>query len=110
MEFKLRKNDNPKRPALEMVTEFYDFLQGESPEKIIILKGHMPKMSKKKAMAIIWYLQEVLPVLPDSIERCDNCGGLFDYNESGIHWQSKSKFFCDGCEHLVPQNYDRGKR
>ena len=103
MEFKLRKNDNPKRPALEMVTEFYDFLQGESPEKIIIPKGHMPKMSKKKAMAIIWYLQEVLPVLPDSIERCDNCGGLFDYNESGIHWQSKSKFFCDGCEHLVPQ-------
>lgn len=49
MEFKLRKNDNPKRPALEMVTEFYDFLQGESPEKIIIPKGHMPKMSKKKS-------------------------------------------------------------
>lgn len=80
------------------------------PENIRLRNGHSPKMSPKKAMAIIWYLQEHMQVIPDTIERCDNCDGLFDRNESGLYWESKGKNFCGNCSHLVPQNYDRGKR
>jgi len=52
-------------------------------------KAEFSKMSPKKAYAIIYYLQEHLPVFADHIESCDNCGD---------------------CEYLVPANYDRGVR
>lgn len=86
--------------SLEWIQEFFDFLQGEMPENVQISRGHAPKMSPKKAMSVIWYLQEHMPVIPDTIERCDNCGGLFDYDESGLYWESKGKYFCDGCNRV----------
>lgn len=106
----LKNNDNRDWTTLEWVQEFYDFLQGEIPENMHLVRGHAPKMSPKKAMAIVWYLQEHMPVIPDTIERCDCCGELFDSYNSGLYWESKGKNFCDGCSYLVPQNYDRGKR
>ena len=48
MEFKLRKRNRPERPALELITEFYDFLQGELPDNVVMGKGHKPKLSKKR--------------------------------------------------------------
>ena len=106
----IKNNENRDWTALNWVDEFYEFLQGNVPEKMHLGRGHAPKMSQKKAMSIIWYLQEHMPVIPDTIERCDNCGDLFDSNESGLYWESKGKHFCDGCDYLVPENYDRGKR
>ncbi len=49
-------------------------------------------------------------VLPDNIEKCDNCKELFDSNSEGIYWETKGKHYCGGCCDLVPYNYDRGKR
>ena len=94
----------------EWVDEFYRFLQGECPEGITVGIQRQPKLTQKKAFTIIWYLQEHLRILPDNIERCDNCGELFDTHSDGIYWESKGKHFCGGCQHLVPENYDRGKR
>ncbi len=106
----LKNNDNRTDSDLEWVDEFYRFLQGEIPDRILLSRGHKPKLSPKKAFAIIWYLQEHFPVIPDNINRCDNCGGLFDGNLEGLYWETKGKHYCGGCNHLVPANYDRGKK
>lgn len=106
----LKNNAEREWEDLEWVEEFYQFLQGEIPEKIHFPRGHKPHLSQKKAFSIIYYLQEHFPILPDHIERCDNCGSLFDDFNEGLYWETKGKHFCGGCEYLVPQNYDRGKR
>jgi hypothetical protein len=111
---KLLKN-NTTHPEnfqdIEWVREFYEFLQGNSlPEGISISRGHKPKMSSKKAMSIIWYLQEHFAILPDNIEKCSVCDGLFDTLSSGIYWETKGKHYCGGCDHIVPINYDKGKK
>lgn len=109
MEINLLKNNLERNlEDIEWIEEFYDFLQGEIPQGIHLRRGHKPKMSQKKAFSIIYYLQEHFPLLPDTFERCDNCGGLFDVNSGGLYWESKGKHFCDACEYLVPENYDRG--
>lgn len=106
----LKNNDNREDSDLEKTNEFYRFLTGEEmPEKISMTRGHKPKMSEKKAFAIIWYLQEHLSILPDHIERCDICGELYDEYSSGIHWETKGKNYCGACDYLVPQKYDRGR-
>ncbi len=104
----VERSDNNNE--IQRIEEFYNFLQGEIPEEIHLFRGHKPKLSPKKAFSIIWYLQEHFPLLPDHIERCDNCGNLFDTDCGGIYWESKGKHFCDACEYLVPDNYDKGKK
>lgn len=94
----------------QWVDEFYRFLQGGCPNGMEIGTHSQPRLSQKKAFTIIWYLQEHLRVLPDHIERCDTCGELYDSHSAGIYWESRGKFFCDGCSYLVPENYDRGKK
>ena len=106
----LKNNDNKDWSDQQWIEEFYKFLQGDIPDGITTHKGHQPKLSPKKAMTIIWYLQEHFPLLPDHIEKCSNCNDLYDSWSEGIYWESKGKFFCGNCEELVPQNYDRGKR
>ncbi len=106
----LKNNDNRKDSDLEWIEEFYNYLQGEIPITIHLSGGHKPKLSSKKSMAIIWYLQEHFPVFPDTIEKCDNCDSLYDGASSGIYWETKGKFYCDNCSYLVPKNYDKGKK
>lgn len=106
----LKNNQERDWTAFEWINEFYEFLQGEIPESIHFRRGHKPKLSPKKAYAVIYYLQEHFPLLPDNIEICSNCGCLFDTESEGLYWETKGKHYCDGCEHLVPENYDRGKK
>lgn len=94
----------------EWINEFYEFLQGKQLEGMTVGVQRQPRLTQKKAFTIIWYLQEHLRVLPDHVERCNNCGELFDTHSDGIYWESKGKHYCGGCTHLVPENYDRGKR
>ena len=105
----LKNNDKKNWDDLRLIEEFYKFLQGDAPDEISFSRGYQPKLSHKKAFSIIYYLQEHFPVLPDHIEQCWNCGGLFDTNCSGLYWESKFRHYCDSCMHLVPENYDRGK-
>ena len=110
-EIKLLKNNFDRTDSdLEKLDEFYRFLTGEEmPESISLGKGHKPKMSEKKAYSIIWYLQEHLSVFNDNIDRCNNCGELYDTHVEGIHWETKGKSYCGACDYLVPQNYDTGR-
>lgn len=108
---KLLKNNAKKDwDDLEWINEFFNFLQGDIPESIRFRNTHKPKLSQKKAFAIIYYLQEHFPLLPDYIEQCGGCGNLFDFNSEGLYWETKGKHYCDECTYLVPENYDRGKR
>lgn len=106
----LKNNQNRTDTDLEWIDEFYKFLMGEVPEDISLGKGHKPKLSPKKAMAVIWYLQEHFSIFPDTIEQCSNCQNLYDSASEGIYWETKGKSFCGGCCHLVPYNFDRGKK
>ena len=95
---------------VELLQDFLDFLQGKNDNGIVSPRGHRPKMSHKKAFSIIYYLQEVLPVFPETIEMCSNCNDLYDSDSEGIFWESKGKHYCGGCENLVPLNYDNCQR
>ena len=106
----LKNNDKREDSDLEWIEEFYEFLQGTCPDSITMPRGHQPKLTPKKAMAIIWYLQEHFPLLPDHIEQCSNCDGLYDAEAEGLYWETKGKFFCGGCEYLVPINHDNCMR
>lgn len=76
--------------SLEEVEKLYRFLQGEVPEGIYMKQP--PKLSERQAFKIIWYLQEVLRILPDTYERCKTCGELYDIDSEG---DSKH---CGNCE------------
>jgi len=93
----------------EWIKEFYEFLQGKKIDGIQTPSHCTPKLTEKKAYTVIWYLQEHLRILPSNIERCNNCGELFDSDGEGIYWETKGNHYCGGCDHLVPENYDRGK-
>lgn len=94
----LKNNDKRADTDLEWVNEFYEFLQGNVPEKITLARGHKPKLSKKKAFAIIWYLQEHFSILPDQIEQCDVCGDLYDSWSSGHYSEKQGKHYCGSCD------------
>jgi len=94
----------------QWLTEFFEFLKGTAPDGIKMGHGHQPKLSPKKAFSIIWYLQEHMRVLPDRIDQCWRCGGLFDSWREGLYWESKGRNYCGSCDHEVPENYDNNRR
>jgi len=97
-EIKLLKNNQKRNWSdLEWINEFYEFLQRKIPENISLAKGHSVKLSKKKAFAIIWYLQEHLALFPDNIEQCTKCGDLYNSYSSGYHSELTGNFYCDSC-------------
>ncbi len=95
---------------IEKVKELYDFLTGGTPEGMFFNKTSKPKMSHKKAFAVIYYLQEHLNIIPDYFELCWNCRDIFNTETDGIYWKSKGRYYCGGCTHLVPGNYDNNQR
>ena len=95
---------------IEWVREFYEFLQGNEPEKI---KSKQPlKLTKDEAFSVIWYLQEHFSIFPDTFEKCDNCGEIFDNASEGIYSEEGNEIghhFCGNCDHLAPYNYDKSE-
>jgi hypothetical protein len=103
----------------EQVEEFYEFLQGNREEtdytvpaifreglswtgkgKITWRPEDIPHLSKEQAFAVIYYLQEALFVLPDTYEKCRECGDLYDDGCGGC-----IAGYCDGCGCQV-EDYD----
>lgn len=67
---------------LEKVQAFYRWLQGgEPPERMSFKK--QPHLTADEAFSVIYYLQEELEILPDNIEKCRECGELFDSCNEG---------------------------
>ncbi|MCB1160882.1 MAG: hypothetical protein KDK45_25495 [Leptospiraceae bacterium] len=85
---------------LDIVNMLYSFLTGddevEKAELEYDIKRHK-KLSKADAFKVIWFLQEVIPVFPDSIEQCCYCKELYDSNNSGVHIENTGRNYCDGC-------------
>jgi len=75
----------------EQIEQFYKFLQGELPEKLHMKRP--PHLSGKMAFRVIYYLQEILEVLPDNFERCKTCGDIFDTDYEG----NSETLHCDNC-------------
>jgi len=81
--------DNPEM-SLELVKEFFEFLQGNKayPEGCI-LKSR-PKLSKNQAFSVIYVLQERMGLIPDKFELCAECGELFDTDHGFCHIDDKA--------------------
>lgn len=75
----------------EQVEQFYRFLQGEVPECLQMKRP--PHLSGQMAFRIIYYLQEVMHIIPDNYERCSTCGCIYDSEEEG----SMNALHCDDC-------------
>lgn len=72
------------------IQEFYDWLQGKTEINRIYF-DKSPKLSKKAAFSVIYYLQERLGIIEDNYEMCKKCGNIYDsYNEGDRH-------YCDNC-------------
>ncbi len=91
----LRNNNHREWSDKEWIDEFYLFLQGDVPDGIEI--RNPVKLSPKKAMSIIWYLQEHFSILPDNIEQCSVCKDLYDSQATGYHSEIKDKLYCGIC-------------
>jgi len=59
--------------------KFYQYLTGSKVSDITPIKG----LSKKKSFEVIYYLQEVLHIVPKNIEHCQICDELFDVDLAG---------------------------
>jgi len=67
--------------SLEDVEKLYRYLQGDVPENLTI---KCPvKLSSRKAFEVIYYLQEIMCILPDHYGRCRTCGDLYDSENEG---------------------------
>ena len=77
---------------IEIVDDFYEFLQGKLPD-CLTMKRH-PHLSEQMAFSIIYYLQEVMHIIPDKYERCVTCGRLYDSENEGSSYKG---MHCDYC-------------
>jgi uncharacterized paraquat-inducible protein A len=100
----LKNNENREWSDIEWVNEFYQFLQGNCPDRIKM--KHPPKLSAKKAFQLIWYLQEQFPLIPDQIEQCSFCDELFDSDAEGYYHEKTSKHYCDSCDTSLDDGHD----
>jgi len=81
---------------LEQVVEFQEFLMGKRLGLQLRPSGQ-PKLTQKNANRVIWYLQEVLRILPDNYEMCDECGELYDSDCCGYVGDDDLNY-CDNCD------------
>lgn len=84
--------------TLEQVEKFYKFLQGELPDGVHVKPR--PRLSSRRAFDVIWYLQEVMGLIPEHFERCITCGCLYDSNNEG-HYDERNGHHCDSCDSRI---------
>ena len=94
-EIQLLKNDeNKDQSDIEWVQDFFDYLKEKE------------RLNPTKAFRIIYFLQEHFPIIPDQIEKCDRCGGLYDSYSEGYHSEKKGQFYCGGCTTFEDEEED----
>lgn len=87
----------------EKVSEFYDYLtKGEVPEGVTCKS---PKLTQGDAFHIIWFLQEITRCLPDTIEKCEHCGALYDSNCEGQHIDGDWEWKDEDVIWVMPKEY-----
>lgn len=86
--------------TLDDIVDLQSFLMGHPAKRhgLQMSATCQPKLTQLKANTVIWYLQEVLRVIPDKYEMCDECGEVYDKDGSG-HLGTKQKgTYCDDCD------------
>lgn len=73
--------ENEPVVTLEQVQELHAMLTGKSLPDGATMK--QPALPPDVAFNVIWYLQEVLRVLPDRFEMCDYCYTVYDSHDGG---------------------------
>ncbi|KKN77647.1 hypothetical protein LCGC14_0357720 [marine sediment metagenome] len=63
------------------------------------------KLSKKAAFSVIYFLQEDTCCLPDTIEQCQWCEGLFDTNCEGIIIGAEWEWESDDVTMVMPKEF-----
>ncbi len=77
------------------VEEFFYFLsEGKLPEGMVCRN---PRLGKRKAMAVIWFLQEHMNIIPTRFELCVTCGNLYDSSKEGEYAEKTGRCHCDNC-------------
>jgi hypothetical protein len=103
---------NENKPDIEAVNKFSQWLQtGESQEEISIdTDSKPPRMNAQQAYAVVFYLQEVIGLVPDSYELCARCQNIFDFDNEGMYlddgyWHEQSEYYIErgiSEEELIP--------
>ena len=69
--------------TLEEVEQFMSLLTGEYlPDRWTL--DNVPKITRREAFTVVYYLQECLGVLPDHYEQCNICGEMYDTERGGF--------------------------
>ena len=97
---------------LEQVQSLMDMLTGEPIDEKIMHLAHQPKLTRKEAFSMVYYLQEEMHLIPDRFEMCSKCEVLYDsFNEGGTLQGSNANLcnscasdysYCVGCCQYVP--------
>jgi len=82
------------RKEMKRINTLYEYLQGNLPNGVTC---YAPKLSKKKAFSVIWFLQEVINCLPQKFECCSICGDIYDSESEGHHSDLTGKSYCGNC-------------
>lgn len=88
------KNASGKAVTIEEVEELFSFLQGNEVEGIHC--EFMPTLTKQEAFSVVYFLQEHMNLLPDSVEQCLECLTLVD-NDSEGYYKEGVGHYCDNC-------------
>jgi len=82
---------NLDKITLEQVSDFYEFLQGKHMPKELTLEN-ISELTQQEAFSVIYYMQEIMEILPDKFEKCIVCGNIYDSYEEGTYIDENSYF------------------
>jgi len=82
------------RKEMKLMNMLYEYLQGKLPKGV---KCFAPKLSKKNAFSVIWFLQECIDCLPSKYECCSSCGEIYNSESEGHHSELNGRSYCGSC-------------
>jgi len=85
---------NNTEVTIEQVEQFISMLTGGELENLILVE--QPKLSKRAAFCVVYYLQEEMRIIPDTFEMCMDCEDIFDAQYGYIR-QSDNAHICPDC-------------
>ncbi|MFH1236760.1 MAG: hypothetical protein V1685_07600 [Parcubacteria group bacterium] len=90
------KDGADKEVTLDRVAELFYFLsEGKTPEGMEV--KYPPRLGARKAMAVIWFLQEHMDLIPDKFEMCVGCKEMYDSYSEGHYDEKTGRCHCDAC-------------
>ena len=95
---------------LENVQRFHRFLQGEVPKGVVLGRNSKgPRLTAKRAMTVIWALQECFHLLSDRFKMCADCHNIYDSDSEGGYAEKTGNNYCGSCDlhHAKELGWDR---